>query len=45
VGIKNLVWPGWLTVAYGSKYQSIYIGYGHKGKQVYYPCEPEEILT
>jgi hypothetical protein len=37
VGIKNLVWPGWLTVAYANKYQSLYIGYGHKGKQKYYP--------
>jgi hypothetical protein len=44
VGIKNLVWPGWLTVAFGGKYQSIYVGYGHKAKQNYYPCEPEAVL-
>jgi len=34
-----------MTVAYGAKYQSIYVGYGHKGKQTYYPSEPEEVLA
>lgn len=40
VGIKNLLWPGWLTVSYNGKYQSIYVGYGNKSKQYYYPCSP-----
>lgn len=44
VGVKNLVWPGWLTVAFGSKMSSIYIGYGHKYKQNYYPFDPEPVL-
>ena len=38
VGLKNLLWPGWLTVSYGGKYQSIYVGYGSKAKQNYYFC-------
>lgn len=44
VGLKNLLWPGWLTVSYNGKYQSIYVGYGTKAKQNYYPCEPETVL-
>jgi hypothetical protein len=40
VGVKNLVWPGWVTVAYGTKTSSLYIGYGHKYKQTYYPFDP-----
>ena len=44
VGIKNLVWPGWVTVAYGAKTSSLYIGYGHKYKQIYYPFDPEAVL-
>lgn len=44
VGVKNLLWPGWLTIAYGGKHTSIYVGYGHKFKQNYYPCEPETVL-
>lgn len=45
VGVKNLVWPGWLTIAWGSKTSSIYIGYGHKYKQNYYPFDPEPVLS
>jgi len=44
VGIKNLIWPGWITIAYGTKTSSLYIGYGHKYKQNYYPCDPEPVL-
>ena len=44
VGIKNLVWPGWLTVAYGTKQSSLYVGYGHKHGQNYYPFDPEVVL-
>jgi hypothetical protein len=44
VGIKNLVWPGWLTVAYGGKTSSLYVGYGYKYKQNYYPFDPETVL-
>ena len=44
VGIKNLVWPGWLMVAYGAKTSNIYVGYGHKYKQSYYPFDPEPVL-
>ena len=45
VGIKNLVWPGWITAAYGVKTCNLYIGYGHKCKQHYYPFDPEPVLT
>ena len=38
VGVKSLLWPGWLTIAYNGKSSSIYVGYGHKFKQNYYPC-------
>ena len=44
VGIKCLLWPGWVTIAYGGKTSSIYLGYGYKFRQNYYPCEPETIL-
>lgn len=45
VSVKNLIWQGWTTVAYGNgKWSSIYVGYGWKSKQCYYPCEPESIL-
>ena len=44
VGVKNLVWPGWLTAAWGTKTSSIYVGYGHKYKQNYYPFDPEPVL-
>ena len=44
VGVKNLVWPGWLTTAYSGKQCSVYVGYGHKFKHNYYPCEPEAVL-
>jgi hypothetical protein len=33
-----------VTIAYGGKTSSIYVGYGHKFRQNYYPCEPETIL-
>jgi hypothetical protein len=44
VGVRNLVWPGWLTVAYGVKTSSLYVGYGHKYRQNYYPFDPEAVL-
>ena len=44
VGVKNLVWPGWVTVAWGAKTSSLYVGYGHKHKQNYYPFDPETVL-
>lgn len=40
VGVKNLVWPGWLTIGYEGKFSSVYVGYGHKSKNQYYPSEP-----
>ena len=43
--MKNLVWPGWITAAWGTKTSSIYIGYGHKYKQNYYPFDPESVLS
>lgn len=45
VGLKSLVWPGWTSISFGGKYSSIYIGYGHKSHQVYYPFDPERILN
>jgi len=39
------VWPGWVQVAYGTKTSSLYIGYGHKFKQTYYPFDPETVLS
>lgn len=44
VGIRNLLWPGWLSVGYEGKYSSIYVGYGHKAKNQYYPSEPEALM-
>jgi hypothetical protein len=44
VGVKSLLWPGWLTISFNGKYTSIYIGYGHKQKQYYYPFDPEQVL-
>jgi hypothetical protein len=44
VCIKSLVWPGWATVAGNGKASNIYIGYGHKYKQNYYPFDPEPVL-
>lgn len=44
VGVKSLVWPGWTTLGYEGKFSSIYIGYGHKFQQYYYPREPEQIM-
>jgi hypothetical protein len=40
VGIKNLIWPGWVTIGNSQKISSIYVGYGHKAKQIYYPFAP-----
>ena len=45
VGLKSLVWPGWTTVAADGKISSLYVGYGHKYKQKYYPFEPETVLA
>jgi len=39
------VWPGATTIAYGNKTSNIYIGYGHKYQQKYYPFDPETVLT
>lgn len=44
VGLKNLIWPGWLTIGNNLKTSSIYIGYAHKSKTVYYPFAPETVL-
>jgi len=43
--VKSLVWPGWVTVAGNGRSSSIYVGYGHKYKQKYYPYDPEPVLT
>ena len=45
VGIRNLLWPGWLTVAYATKFQSVYVGYANKMGHRFYPSEPENVLT
>lgn len=45
LGLRNMIWPGWTTLAYEGKHSSIYIGYGHKAKQNYFPREPETILN
>ena len=45
IGVKSLVWPGWVTVAGNGRSSSIYVGYGHKYKQKYYPYDPEPVLT
>jgi hypothetical protein len=42
--VKSLVWPGWATVAGNGKTSTIYVGYGHKYKQKYYPFDPEQVL-
>ena len=44
VGVKSLLWPGWTTLGYEGKFSSIYIGYGHKFQQYYYPREPEQVM-
>jgi hypothetical protein len=31
-------------VAYGVKTSSLYVGYGHKYRQNYYPFDPEAVL-
>jgi radial spoke head protein 4A len=38
VFLKNLLWPGWTTVHQLGKTTSIYVGYGFKAGQFYYPC-------
>lgn len=45
VAVKSLVWPGWLTVAAGGRSCNLYVGYGHKYKQNYYPYDPETVLS
>lgn len=45
VALESLVWPGATTIAYGSKTSNIYVGYGHKYQQKYYPFDPETVLT
>ncbi len=44
VCVKSLVWPGWAIVAGNGKTSSLYVGYGHKYKQNYYPFDPEPVL-
>lgn len=44
VCVKSLVWPGWATIAGNGKTSTIYVGYGHKYKQNYYPFDPEPVL-
>lgn len=44
VVLKNPHWPGWLTVANGKGFGSIYIGYGYKLTQdCFYPLSPQDI--
>ncbi len=45
IGLKNLIWPGWLTVAYEDQVSSLYVGYGHNSKQNYYPCSSEAVMA
>ena len=45
VGLRNVIWPGWVTAGWQGKYSSIYIGYGYKHKFAYFPGEPESILS
>lgn len=44
VYLRSLTWPGWTTVHYLNRTSSLYVGYGFKAGQFYYPCEPEKIL-
>ncbi|EGR31624.1 radial spoke head protein, putative [Ichthyophthirius multifiliis] len=45
IAIKNLYWPGSVTIYHNKKYQNIYVGYGFKqSSETYFPCEPEIIL-
>ena len=38
VTIKNINWPGWVTVTGLGIYDSIYVGYGYKATQpAFYP--------
>lgn len=30
---KNILWPGWITVAYKGGFCNFYVGYGHKWTQ------------
>lgn len=42
--IRSLRWPGAVTVAQTGKFQSIYVGYGHKrGDVCFNPTEPPEV--
>lgn len=44
--IKSLRWPGACTVAYGSQYTNIYVGYGLKfGDVSYNPTSPPDVMS
>ncbi|KAL4480348.1 hypothetical protein ABPG74_020864 [Tetrahymena malaccensis] len=44
ISIKNLYWPGHVTIYHNKKWQNLYIGQGFKQSQeFYYPKEPEFI--
>ena len=45
VSLRNLNWPGWLTVSSMKNFSSIYIGYGYKITQApFSPIGPEDLL-
>ncbi|EGR29011.1 radial spoke head protein, putative [Ichthyophthirius multifiliis] len=44
LAIKNLVWPGSVTIYHNKKWFTFYVGQGIKQQyQLYFPCEPEKI--
>jgi len=46
VVVKSLVWPGAITIAYGKKWQSIYVGYGFKASvKPYFPILVQGVLN
>jgi len=46
VSLKNINWPGWLTVCNSKTFGSIYIGYGTKLTQApFSPMGPEDLLV
>jgi len=45
IAIKNIFWPGSVTVYHRQQWQSLYVGYGFKlSNELYYPNEPELVL-
>lgn len=44
VTIKNINWPGWVTVTGLGTYDSIYVGYGYKATQAaFYPMGCDDL--